>query len=228
MKNGCESCPPCSAVRLELNNLSKSIAGLLSHRLCDVVLDLRKLRAAQEQKVEYACLNLRFECYVSKLLLLKFLAPLPLPRGSSYTVWKPGSCSSWGRCLERMMQVCWVWIASVSGNGQCRVLPGRAVFLIYNLFCVDSTAERPQHISNVTNIYWMSPRLNSLNISKPIYKPAIVCSNRQLSGNLCTLVKLNFAVFCNNMSNPSQPEVPSLLVCPPPTFSKEDVPDCPL
>jgi len=59
MKNGCESCPPCSAVRLELNNLSKSIAGLLSHRLCDVVLDLRKLRAAQEQKVEYACLNLR-------------------------------------------------------------------------------------------------------------------------------------------------------------------------
>ena len=59
--------------------------------------------------------------------------------------------------------------------------------------------------------------INSLNISEPIYKPAIVCSNKKSSGNLCTLVKLNFAVFCINMSNPSQPEVPSLLVCIAPT-----------
>ena len=45
----------CSAVRLELNNLSKSIAGLLSHRLCDVVSELRERRASQEQKVDYTC-----------------------------------------------------------------------------------------------------------------------------------------------------------------------------
>ena len=57
MEIECQSCLFRSGVRLELNNLSKSIAGLLSCRLCDVVLDLRKLRASQDQKVEYACLH---------------------------------------------------------------------------------------------------------------------------------------------------------------------------
>ena len=52
------SIPPLSfsAARLELNNTSKAIAGLLSKPLCDVVHRLRELRASQEKKVD-TCSN---------------------------------------------------------------------------------------------------------------------------------------------------------------------------
>ena len=46
------SCFLCSTLQRELESLSKNIAALLSRPLCDVVLTLREMKSAQEQKVD--------------------------------------------------------------------------------------------------------------------------------------------------------------------------------